>query len=475
MPVTCAVAALGEECIARRLPARATAEHESFVTVIDRRTSSPGDLATADLPRQTIELIDGVVAPSAGLSVAIVGMGYVGLPTALSFHAAGADVVGVDISRRRIDDIERGWIDALPSDHQRLRRAMGSDRFDMTEDLHAITRSEAILICVPTPIDDRHKPDLGPLRAACRSVTAAMRRGQTVILTSTSYVGTTRDLLVEPLAARGLIAGRDVHVAFSPERIDPGNSSHPQETVPRVVGGATADCLARASDVLSGVTETIHGVSSLEAAELTKLYENTFRAVNIALANEVADLAGQHGLSINEVTLAAATKPYGFMPFYPGVGVGGHCIPCDPHYLIAGEEDGTTPVISAAMTVIHERPTAIADRAELVLARAGVALRGARVIVVGVAYKAGIRDIRESPAVDVLNILNGRGARVGFVDPMVGSVTLSDGTHLESIERPDEIRSDVVIVATLHPRSPTAWIRRQPNVIDPGEQLERFG
>ena len=267
-------------------------------------------------------------------ALAILGLGYVGLPTGLAAAAAGLPVVGVDTSRMRLRRIRAGTVDLVERDHARLREALDTGSLRMTDNPRAIALADVVMICVPTPVHEDHSPDLRALRAACETAVRHARAGQTLILTSTSYVGTTADLLAGPLAERGLTVGEDIHVAFSPERIDPGNVTHTQEDTPRVVGGATAACTEAAAEVLGRLTRRVHRVTSMEAAELTKLYENTFRAVNIAFAYEMADAAAHYGLDPIEVTEAAATKPYGFMPFYPGAGVGGHCIPCDPHYLL---------------------------------------------------------------------------------------------------------------------------------------------
>src|SRR5690606_8574069 len=265
--------------------------------------------------------------------IAIVGLGYVGLPTALAYHHAGARVLGLEISPQRIASIRAGGADLLPSDQERLGAALDDDGFTISDDATQLSRASAVIVCVPTPVDHHLVPELSMLRAACADVVANAVHGQVLMLTSTSYVGCTQDLLVTPLTERGLTVGTDVSVAFSPERIDPGNDSYEHELVPRVVGGATPSCELRASAVLSRYTARVHRVDSLAAAEMTKLLENTFRAVNIALANEVADICRELDVPVTQVIDAAATKPYGFMAFTPGPGVGGHCIPCDPHYL----------------------------------------------------------------------------------------------------------------------------------------------
>ncbi|MEX2195522.1 MAG: nucleotide sugar dehydrogenase [Thermoleophilaceae bacterium] len=389
--------------------------------------------------------------------VAVLGLGYVGLPTALALMDAGTAVTGIDASASRLDAIRARDVDLLAHDHRRLEAALHLPNFRLTADAAALAEARTVLVCVPTPVDAGRRPDLGPLRAACEAVVARANPGQTIVLTSTSYVGTTRDLLVEPLRARGLEPGRDVFVAFSPERVDPGNAAHEQESVPRVLGAVTPACAEAAATVLWRIATMLHRVSSPEAAELTKLQENTFRAVNIALANELDEACHSFGLDPIEVTEAAATKPYGYMPFYPGAGVGGHCIPCDPHYLLAGGVDA--PLIERAMRSIHERPARVAERAAELL---GGDVGGRRVLVLGAAYKPGVRDVREAPALEVISLLRERGADVRYHDPLVPE--LAGG--LRSEPDPGGAEWDLVVVCTVHPDADSGWLAGCPLVLD---------
>jgi UDP-N-acetyl-D-glucosamine dehydrogenase len=322
---------------------------------------------------------------------------------------------------------------------------------------------------VPTPIDAHAVPDLRALRAACDTVVRHARVDQTIVLTSTTYVGSTEELLVEPLRRRGLFVGTDVHVAFSPERIDPGNTVNTQDVTPRVVGGVTPACTARAARVLGHVAPEVVAVSSAEAAEMTKLLENTFRAVNIAFANEIADVCGHHGIDVTEVIGAAATKPYGFMPFMPGPGVGGHCIPCDPHYLLWGlrPQRHRAPVTEQAMATLEARPLRVVERARAVLGQRGMALAGARVLVAGVAYKPDVADVRESPAAVVLDGLLDAGARTSYVDPLVERLDLPSGRQLRSLPSVDAEPVDLVVVHTLHAALPAyELLTHAPLVLD---------
>lgn len=406
--------------------------------------------------------------------VAIVGLGYVGLPTALAFAVAGADVVGIDISQARIEAILKLDVDVLDRDRMRLRAALDGDRFRLVSDLTVLRTADTIVICVPTPVDDHRAPDLGALAAACATVVENAVPGQLLLLTSTTYVGCTKDFLIEPLRQKGLVPGRDIAVAFSPERIDPANERFPADRVPRVVGGTTESCSERASQVVAAVAGSVHIVSSAEAAEMTKLWENTFRAVNIALANELASVSRTLDLDAMEVINAAATKPYGFMPFYPGPGVGGHCIPCDPHYLLwqlrALHE--RAPLVEEAMSCIDARPGAVVRRCAEVLSDHGKVLRGAKVHVVGVTYKAGVADLRESPALLILSGLIAQGAHVSFSDHNVPQIKLRDGQQLSHVEDPAVTEPDLVLVHTLHPDVDHGWISQQPAVLDATYRLD---
>jgi UDP-N-acetyl-D-glucosamine dehydrogenase len=400
-------------------------------------------------------------------TVAVVGLGYVGLPTAIALAGRGCSVTGIDVSTARLGAIGSGAVDLLPSDLDRLADVLADERLRTTADASTLADASAVIICVPTPVDAQLTPDLGPLASACASVVEHARPGQMIVLTSTSYVGTTREHLVEPLERRGLRVGEDLHVAFSPERIDPGNAAFPQEVVPRVVGGVTARCTERASALIARVAPAVYPVSSPEVAELTKLHENTFRAVNIALANEMADLSRALGIEITEVIDAAATKPYGFMPFFPGPGVGGHCIPCDPHYLLwqIRARRVAAPLIEQAMTNIARRPGQVVSRAREVLADAGIPIGRARVAVVGVAYKPGVEDLRESPALEIIESLLDRGAHVDFIDPLVRTLRLHDGSTMATAE-PTPEAFDLVIVHTRHPKVDHSWLADCERVLD---------
>lgn len=407
--------------------------------------------------------------------VAVVGLGYVGLPTSLALHAAGLEVIGIDIDPARLDDLRDGRVDAADSDRRRLAAALADPaHYALGTDVRAVENADAVLVCVPTPVDEHQAPDLRALRRACADVAGRVRRGQLVILTSTSYVGTTRDLLAAPLRRRGLVPGVDVHVAFSPERVDPGNVRFPQDAVPRVVGGLSHGCSRRAATLLARICPVVHEVSSTEAAEMTKLLENTFRAVNIALANEVSDACRELDLDVMEIIGAAATKPYGFMPFYPGPGVGGHCIPCDPHYLLwqMRRRRVRLPLMAEAMEGIAVRPVRVVARVAEVLAGGGRPVAGSAVLVVGVTYKPGVADLRESPALEIMDRLAASGAHVSYVDPYVPALPEPHVAGVDRVTDPAAGDWDLVLVHTLHPAADHTWLSTRDRVLDATYRLD---
>jgi UDP-N-acetyl-D-glucosamine dehydrogenase len=395
--------------------------------------------------------------PVAPLTVAVLGLGYVGLPTTLALREAGFPVIGVDISERRLDAIRGSDVDMLDRDRPRLNAALESSHLHLTTDAAALEAADAVIIAVPTPVDEDLVPDLRAVRAACASAVAHARTGQVLILTSTTYVGTTRELLVEPLTERGFTVGEDIHVAFAPERINPGDSMWDHASVPRVVGGVTRACTKAASRVLAPTASNLYRVTSVEAAEFTKLQENTFRAVNLAFANEMAAAAGHYGIDPVEVVGAAASKPYGYLAHYPGPGIGGHCIPVDPYYLLTPlrEAGVAMAVTEQAMAAVAGRPSAVADRA---LALAG---EGARILVVGAAYKPGVADHRESPALQIIERLAERGAHVSYHDPLVATVGA-----LESVTAPVAADYDLVVVTVVHPGHSYEFLADADQVLD---------
>ena len=420
----------------------------------------PAARESGSSPETATPAANGRAARRFSYDIAIVGLGYVGLPTALAFHAAGHRVLGVDVDPSRVEDIRSGAADLGSHDLRRLAAALSSHTFSMAASADRLAEAATVIICVPTPVTEDRAPDLTAIRGASDTVVRTAVAGQTLILTSTTYVGSTRELLGQPLVERGLHPGRDLFVAFSPERIDPGNERHSHEDVPRVVGGLTGTCTERAAMALAGYVRELHVVSSAECAEFTKLHENTFRAVNIAYVNEMSVAARALNLDITEVIGAAATKPFGFMPFTPGPGVGGHCIPCDPHYLLwqLRAADYRLPLIEQAMTAIEERPLQVVERIRGALAEADKTLAGADVLIVGVAYKPDVQDVRESSALVIIETLLAAGAHVRYVDPYVPRLALRDGTVLYSVDNPADGHTDLVLLHTHHSDSTLDWL-----------------
>jgi UDP-N-acetyl-D-glucosamine dehydrogenase len=413
--------------------------------------------------------------------VAVVGLGYVGLPTAVALRNAGCRIVGIDVSGARLSAIRDGRAELLDAEQRDLAGHLEGDGFVLTNRIKALDAADLVLICVPTPIDAELRPDVQILREACAEVVRHARPGQTLVLTSTTYVGTTRELLVEPLRERGLRVGEDVFVAFAPERIDPGVNEHAQLKTPRVLGGATPQCAERAAEVLRHTCKHLHEVSSPEAAELVKLYENTFRAVNIALAFELSEACGVHGLDPIEVTEGAASKPYGFLAHYPSAGVGGHCIAVDPYYLLHDLRERGRPAKMAeeALRKVSGRPRHIAWRAHEALVELGRPLPDSRVLVVGVSYKPGVADTREAPALEIIERLRSEGAHVDYHDPLVPTLALGGEVLLGVEDELDPESYDLAIVATLHPDHDYDWLGRCPAVLDctyrrPDAGMRRF-
>ena len=457
-------------------PNTKTKNHPPAVPGVPARTDAahhwPADLTGRGAPVQLAATapVHGTAESEQPFSfdVAVVGLGYVGLPTALAINASGRRVLGLDVSEARLAIIRSEAADLLDSDKVRLAAALHDPSFMISTDLSLLARAAAVIVCVPTPVDPYLVPDLLILRAACASVVEFAVPGQLLMLTSTTYVGSTRDLLATPLAARGLIAGRDIYVAFSPERINPGVDAFSHEDVPRVVGGATQACGDAAAALLRISTKRVHKVPSADVAEMTKLVENTFRAVNIALANEFADICQELGMEVMDVIDAASTKPYGFMPFTPGPGVGGHCIPCDPHYLLwqLRKARVSAPVIEHAMAGIAGRPHQVVAKARTILAERNHGLAGARVLVLGVAYKPDVEDLRESPALEIIAELIADGAEVAYHDQWCPAAPDGHGGQLESLADPALWEADLVIVHTRHSAMETGWLAEAPAVLD---------
>ena len=392
--------------------------------------------------------------------VAIIGLGYVGLPLATAFARAGFSTTGVELNQHKVDAITGGksYIPDVADDD--VAPHVQSGRLTATSDYDVLREMDAVFICVPTPYDAQRAPDLSYIRAASEGIRPRLKRSQLIVLQSTTYPGTTEEIVQPILEESGLKAGVDFYLAFSPERIDPGNKQWSAYNTPKVVGGLTPECTQLAADLLRQMGAPVHPVSSPRAAELTKLLENTFRAVNIALVNELALLTERMGIDFWEVIEAAKTKPFGFAPFYPGAGVGGHCIPVDPYYLSwkAREYDYYTEFIELAGEVNQGMPYHVVDLVSQALSRHGKPLHGARVLVLGVAFKPDIDDARNSPAERVIELLLGRGACVRYHDPYVPRFHVGDdvfrreGLVLDSVPlvEAEIAAADCVVIVTGH-------------------------
>jgi UDP-N-acetyl-D-glucosamine dehydrogenase len=399
------------------------------------------------------------------MSIGIVGLGYVGLPLAATFAEAGIDVVGVDTDAQTIAALREGrsHIDDIPS--ERLRAVL--DRMAFTTRYVELHETEAILVCVPTPLTINREPDLGPLLGATRALAGVIRRGQLIVLESTTFPGTTREHLVPLLEESGLEAGQDFNLGFSPERVDPGRTDYTIANTPKVVGGLTPACTERAAEIYGRVCETVVPVSSPEAAELSKLLENVFRSVNIALVNELAILCDRMGIDVWEVVDAAATKPFGFMRFDPGPGMGGHCLPVDPFYLAwkAREYDLSTEFIELAGKINQHMPYFCLEKVERALNDVSKPVRGSKILLLGVSYKSGVGDIRESPALKILELLLARGGDVSYHDPFVPELS---GLGLRNVDLADALgAADLAVIVTAHPGvDHESVVRTAPLVVD---------
>ena len=381
----------------------------------------------------------------------MVGLGYVGLPLALAFTQAGSRVVGLDSDSRRVEAIRaaRSYVEDVSADD--LERAVSGGLLSATTNYDDLPEADAIVICVPTPLDDNRQPDLRPLIDAGTALSRVLRKGQLVVLESTTYPGTTRERLVPMLEESGLAAGRDFNVAFSPERVDPGRADFTLQNTVKVVGGLTDECAEAARSLYARVCDEVLLVSSPEAAELSKLLENIFRSVNIALVNELAVLCDRMGIDIWEVVDAAATKPFGFMRFDPGPGMGGHCLPVDPFYLAwkAREYDFYTEFIELAGKINQSMPYFCLDKIERTLNAQAKAVNGSRIVLLGVAYKPGVADLRQSPALKILKLLGESGADLAYHDPHV-PVLAEAGLASAPLEAALE-GADLVVIVTAHP------------------------
>lgn len=425
---------------------------------------------------QTQSLIRKIEAREA--LVGVVGLGYVGLPLAVEFAEAGFAVLGFEVSSEKAEAVNRGHSYVRDVSGEQLARAVESGRLSATLGYERLGEVDALCVCVPTPLNKTGDPDVSYIISVTESIRKTIRPGQLIVLESTTYPGTTRELLLPALTQGGrLKVGTDFFLAFSPERVDPGNQVWTIRNTPKIVGGITPSCTEVARTLYATIVEQVVVVSSTEAAELTKLLENTFRSVNIALANEMAIVCDKLGVDVWEVIAAASSKPFGFMKFTPGPGLGGHCIPVDPHYLSWKMKtlDYKTRLVELASEINAEMPRYVAEKAADLLNQRGKPVRGSRVLVVGAAYKRNTNDTRESPALDIIRLLADKGAEVSYHDPLVPSLR-HEGQELESVPLDDQRLgdADVVVIVTDHSDVDYDLIRRAERpVLDTRNVLQR--
>ena len=406
-----------------------------------------------------LELSDRIASREARLGV--IGLGYVGLPLAVEFARAGFRVTGFDLDANKVELLSAGstYIEDVPADW--IAEVTDAGRLEATTDFAALSACDVIHVCVPTPLTKARDPDVSHIAASLESIQRRLRAGQLVILGSTTYPGTTRELFLPMLEATGLRVGEDFCLAFAPERIDPANKDFALAQIPKVVGGVTPLCTRLAQEICEALFEQVVEVSSTESAEMVKLLENTFRAINIGLANEVALMCNRLGLNVWEVIEAAATKPYGFMKFLPGPGLGGHCIPVDPTYLAWKMKSLNFPArfIDLATEINGGMPEYVVGRVAAQLNDARLAVNGARILLLGVAYKSDVSDVRESPALDVIRLLAERGAEIQYHDPHVSEVEVEGETY-KCRELSEEVveNADLLVILTDHAAVDTAAV-----------------
>ncbi|MFC2105529.1 nucleotide sugar dehydrogenase [Candidatus Bipolaricaulota bacterium] len=400
-------------------------------------------------------------------AVGVVGLGYVGLPLAVAFCNQGLDVYGVDTSSEKIDLLRKGKTYIGDVSEAALKDCLETGRFHVSTDYDVLTNVQAISVCVPTPLRKTKDPDMSYVVDAAENISMILQRGQVVILESTVYPGATEELIAPILERSGLKVGKDFYLAFSPERVDPGNEQYGIREIPKVVGGCTDECTEKAVELYRRVFKQVIPMEAKEA-EMAKLVENTFRAVNIGLINELAVVAHKMGINIWNVIEAAKTKPFGFTAFYPGPGLGGHCIPIDPFYLSwkAKTYQADTSFIELAGKVNNKMPLYVVERVADLLNQVGKPLKGSKILILGAAYKRDVNDIRESPALDIIGLFVKKGSKVSYNDPHVPSFTYL-GQHWKSLSVNEGLlkEQDCVIIVTAHSDYNWEFIARQARLI----------
>jgi len=387
------------------------------------------------------------------INIAVIGLGYVGLPLAVEFAKKGFSVLGIDLDRGRIERIKNKESYILDVPTQDLKKVILKGKFRAEDSFRSLKKADAILICVPTPLKRKYHPDISFIKSAVAAVSKHMKKNSVVILESTTYPGTTEEVILPILESGGLRHGRDFYLCFSPERIDPGNAHFPLHKIPKVVGGVNKEASEFGKLIYSIIIDKVVPVSSTKVAETAKLLENTFRIVNIGLIDELTMMCHKMDIDIWEVIEAAKTKPFGFMPFYPGPGVGGHCIPKDPLYLYwkAKKFGFKSRFIKLASDVISCMPEYVVERLNEILNKRGVSLGKAKVLVIGVTYKKDIKDLRKSPALDIIEILQRKNAIVSYHDPLIPYLKFNH-TDLKSVDLTKKrlLKFDCVVIATEH-------------------------
>jgi UDP-N-acetyl-D-glucosamine dehydrogenase len=384
------------------------------------------------------------------VGVGIVGLGYVGLPLAVEFAKAGFKVTGIDLSESKVAKVNAGNSYIADIDQSVFKSLVDAGKISATSNFGVISELDTVNICVPTPLRKTKDPDMSYIVSACQEIARYFHRGMLVILESTTYPGTTYELVLPMLETADMKVGRDFFLCFSPERVDPGNLQYQTNNIPKVVGGCTAACTEVGALFYRQALQTVVPVSSTQVAEMVKLLENTFRMINIGLANEIAMMCGRMGINVWEVIEAAATKPFGFMPFYPGPGLGGHCIPIDPFYLSWKSKQAGIEArfIELAGYINGQMPMFVVDKVQNALNDHSKSVKGAHIHILGVAYKKDIDDVRESPALDIIQLLERRGAKLTYSDPHVPRVRF-DGVELCSDEAA-MAKADCVVIVTAH-------------------------
>ncbi len=403
--------------------------------------------------------------------VGVLGLGYVGLPLAREFATSGIKVLGFDIDDKKVKVLNSGRSIIKHIPHEQVKSMVKSGLFSATSDMSQLKKPDAILICVPTPLTKNREPDMQYIEGSAKTIAKSLRKEQLIVLESSTYPGTTREVMMPILEQTGLVAGKDFYLAFSPEREDPGNKKYTTKTIPKIVGGLTPKCCELARQVYSFAIQTLVPVSSLEAAEAAKILENTYRCINIAMVNELKMLFDRMGIDVWEVIRAASTKPFGYHPFYPGPGLGGHCIPIDPFYLTwkARQYHMTTRFIELAGEINTDMPHYVIHRTMEALNNRKKSLKGSKVLILGLAYKPDIDDVRESPSLELIELLKERGARVDYNDPYVPATHKMREYDLKMTSKKLTavmLKSyDVVLISTNHSDYDYKWIVKHAQLV----------